>query len=55
MERTHNGPVGLDDEEFEYFNHEKMNEFRCSGCGHLHVLHAYNGGGNMCVVCGCES
>lgn len=27
---------------------------RCQKCGHLGTLHQYNGGGDACVLCGCD-
>lgn len=54
-------PVGLNDEEFEFFDDEKFNELvdgfsrRCVDCTHLSLFHVYGGGDNICIICGCRS
>lgn len=47
-------PVGLNDDELVFFNDPRLNEFRCSACTHLHLLHVYVGGLDRCVVCECD-
>jgi hypothetical protein len=52
------GDVVLNEDEREYFSDRALR--RCgdqsgNGCGHLTMLHIYNGGAEPCVVCGCGS
>ncbi len=40
--------IALTAEEFAY-----LNSGRCLHCGHLVVVHVYDGGGESCAICGC--
>lgn len=46
--------VALLPEEIDYIREEVAQERRCRRCVHLLTFHQYNGGGDLCVICGCE-
>lgn len=41
-------------EEVAYLEDEIKRDRRCRNCAHLLTFHQYAGGGDRCVICGCE-